>query len=364
MNVFLRTRLFRNLFNFKPEAQQIEYGSAYSLYPGRIHVEGLMIRGSDSSVQWVLHADACDFSVSFLELTKRRFHASRIRAHGYDMRVRLKLPDLSPERLAALPPVPGYADPARPDAVLPPELTDEAYNLWTIILDDADVEHVRELWVDTLRFSGDLHVKGRWYFKPVRWLEVGPATVDVATLDVGHGMMPLATGLRGALTATVHPFDVREPDGAAVLKYISVDGGLRGDLKLADAFTVFSPTKQVKFDRGEGPIDARVILDHGVLDPGTHVAIEAPSSAAHAEGISFAAAAAIDLKVDADPSQSSLATIGLGLATLVVKRPPAEAHAASVHVALKSHDVNLAQHPFDDLTFALDVDGAESKAIA
>ncbi len=358
MNVFLRTRLFRHLFNFKPEAQEIDYASAYSLYPGRIHVEGLMIRGSDSAVQWVLHADACDFSVSFLELTKRRFHASRIRGRGYDMRVRMKLPDLSPERLAALPPVPGFADPVRPDAVLPAELTDANYDLWTIYLDDADVEHVRELWIDTLRLSGDLHVNGSWYFKPIRWLEVGPATVDVAALDVGYGMKPLATGLVGSVRATVHPFDVRVPDGTEVLKYISVDASLHGQLLLASAFTAFSPTKDVKVDRGEGPIEARFMLDHGALVAGTHVAIEAPDTEAHAEGMSFDAAAKLELKVDA------AATASLELSKLVVTRYAAEAGATAASIALTTHELSLAEHRFDDVTFAADVKGLEAKAIA
>jgi hypothetical protein len=50
MNVFLRTRLFRDLISADPGSLRVEYASAYSLWPGRIHVEGLSIRGLDSNV--------------------------------------------------------------------------------------------------------------------------------------------------------------------------------------------------------------------------------------------------------------------------------------------------------------------------
>ena len=63
MNVFLRTRLFRNLIGFSPEDMLIDYDSAYSLFPGRIHADGLHIRGSDSKVEWILIIDHCDFAL-------------------------------------------------------------------------------------------------------------------------------------------------------------------------------------------------------------------------------------------------------------------------------------------------------------
>src|SRR5580692_8947530 len=52
MNAFLQTRWFRSLINFSPEQLLVEYRRAYSILPGKIHADGLSIRGSDGSVEW------------------------------------------------------------------------------------------------------------------------------------------------------------------------------------------------------------------------------------------------------------------------------------------------------------------------
>ena len=55
-NVLLRTRLLRNVIEDSPTSfailgdsseLRLDYASAYSWIPGRVHVEGLKIRGSD-----------------------------------------------------------------------------------------------------------------------------------------------------------------------------------------------------------------------------------------------------------------------------------------------------------------------------
>ncbi len=79
MNVFLRTRLFRDAISSSPDSLRVDYRSAYSIVPGRIHVEGLLVRGRDSSVEWILALDRCDFRVSFLALARKKFDASRAR---------------------------------------------------------------------------------------------------------------------------------------------------------------------------------------------------------------------------------------------------------------------------------------------
>jgi hypothetical protein len=42
-----------------------------------------------------------------------------------------------------------------------------------------------------------MRVRGRWLFRPLRWLEVGPAEIDVNALDVSYGPSePLLSHLR------------------------------------------------------------------------------------------------------------------------------------------------------------------------
>jgi hypothetical protein len=269
MNVFLRTRLFRSLVSANPDVMLVDYTSAYSLVPGRIHVERLSIRGRDPNVEWILTLDRCDFRVWPLDLFHRRFHASHVRGDGLALRARLREPSFTPDHAAALPPIPGFSDPPY-SGIKPPPITDEEYDLWSAWLEDMVAEHVRELWIDTVRSTGDLDVRGDWYFKPVRWLDVGPATVDVRTLDVSHGEGE--TWIRsatGQVVATVHPGDVRGYAGGNVLDVVSVSADLSGLVHGRPVVRRLLGRRGVTLDDGAAPFEAHLELDHGVLSPAT-----------------------------------------------------------------------------------------------
>jgi hypothetical protein len=223
-NVVLQTRLLRNLVGRDPTALRLDYQSAYSIVPGRVHVEGLSVRGRQRSLEWLFTLDRADVSVSLVDLLHKRFHATRVRSTGFAIRVRLRLERAQaiPNVLAALPPIDGFADPPLLDAgPEPPPLTDADYNLWMVHLEDVEVEHVREVWIHTVRSEGDSRLRGRWLFRPARWLDVGPATVDANGVDIFYGSHPLTTGVRGSFGATVHPFDPRQAKGLAVFDHVS-----------------------------------------------------------------------------------------------------------------------------------------------
>ncbi len=355
MNLFLRTRAFRDLVNGDPEEIAIEYARGYSILPGRIHVEGLSIRGRDHHVEWILRLDRCDFTVSFLDLARRRFHASRVRGDGLTLRVRLRVDrTATPEHDAALPPVPGFADPPYKDPGPPPApLTDADYDLWSAQLDDVDAEHVRELWIDTLRMTGDLRVRGRWLFRPVRWLDVGPATVDVAKLDVSYGAHEaLATGVSGSLRATVHPFDVRVPDGAEILRFLSVDADLHGQLHTADTLALATPTADVSFAQGEGPFDGRIMVDHGVLAAPTRLQNDMAAAELGVAGITVRAGVHLELEAKRGDAGQPSATLLVRAAGLDASRADgAQASVASCEASFTSQELDLARAPAADVAF-------------
>ncbi len=365
MNVFLRTNLFRNAFNFKPEAQWLDYRSAYSLFPGRIRVEGLVLRGSDDSVQWILRIDKVSFSVSPLDLVRRRFHASRIGADGLSMRLRLKSDDLDPDRLAALPEIAGFADPPLPVKHPPkPPLSDQDYKLWAIELEGVDAVHVREIWIDALRYAGDTHVHGRWLFRPLRWLDVGPATIDLIDLEVGYGRIPLATEIHGTVSATVHPYDLRAAKGMKIFEHISADARFDGIAEVASTFGIFVAAKDARFEHGTGPFEARLLLGHGVFAPGTHVTVRSPGSELHIADVSLKASASVDLRVDAAPGKESMGSLAFEVADLTVEKPPAEARAKLARVELRTPKVSLSEHSFEGAELTASVREAETSAVA
>jgi hypothetical protein len=370
-NVLLRTGLLRNAVSGSSvsfavigdsTALRLDYTSAYSIVPGRVHVEGLTIRGRERTVEWFLTLDHADVRISLADLLHRTFHATRLRSSGLVLRARMRLDraDATPEVVATLPPIEGFPDaPVLDEGPEPPPLTDATYNLWTIDLEDVDVDHVRQIWIQALRAEGDTHVTGRWLFHPQRELDVGPATVDANGVDFSYGSAPLATGVRGSFGATVHPFDLRHADGLEVLDHVSYDGQLRGRGFIDDVLRLLAPRSGVRFTRWEGPFDARLVLDHGTLADGTHVSTEADDCAIGAGALVLEAPIRIEIGV-----QEHLATIDMRVSGLRVSGPGAErAHLASIAVAVTSRELRLA-HLGGDARFAVDVGGATTSDIA
>jgi hypothetical protein len=370
-NVLLRTRLLRNAISGSPVSfaisgqtsdLRLDYASAYSIFPGRVHLDGLTIRGRDQSVEWLLTVDHADVAVSLVDLLHRTFHASRLRASGFTIRARLRLDraGATPQVVAALPPIAGFADPPLRDAgPRAPPLTDASYNLWTIDLENVDVEHVREVWIHTVRSEGDSHVYGRWLFRPQRWLDVGPASVHVDGVDISYGSHPLATGVRGSFGATVHPFDLRQPKGLEIFENVSTNGQLGGRANVDEALRLLAPGRGVTLTRWEGPFDSHVVLDHGRLADGTRVGIDAKDCAIEANGLAFAAAIRTDLGVEA-----GVGTVDTRVTGLRVSRSGSEqARITSIAATVTSRHLQIAQ-AFDDARFALDVTGAETDLVA
>jgi hypothetical protein len=367
VNLFLGTRLFRNTINGDPESFLLDYASATSFLPGRVHVEGLTIRGAGRHDEWILTIDHADVVVSLADLLRKRFHASRVRVNGFSIRVRFKMdPALAtPEILAAIPPVPGFADPPYtdpgPDA---PPPTDANYDKWMVDLEDVDVEHVREIWIHVARTESDSRVRGRWIFRPGLFIDVGPATVDVNALDFFYGGRLLASGVRGAVGATLHPFDLREP-GLAVLEHMSTDGHVGGVAMMANTLTSLFPSSEVRFVAGEGPLEARVILDHGVFVSGTHAVAESAHARAVAEGLTFESSTrvAFDVKDRSSPP-GVVASLDAVASDLRVSSGGAVVGAvASVAATLTGPRLRIA-HVFDDATFAVDVHGAQTPSLS
>ncbi|HEX5098806.1 MAG TPA: hypothetical protein VFV94_04870, partial [Polyangiaceae bacterium] len=111
-NLVLCTPLLKK-FAASSDDLRVDYGSAYSLIPGRIEVRGLRVRMHDHNVEFEIAVERGTLDVSLHELLRKRFHALRVDADavGYRMRHRLSHVGLEGPRVAAYPPIAGFADP-------------------------------------------------------------------------------------------------------------------------------------------------------------------------------------------------------------------------------------------------------------
>jgi hypothetical protein len=363
INVLVGTRMLRSALSADPEEMLVDYASAYSWVPGRVHVEGLRIRGSDSNIQWILGIDKCDFHFSPLDFLHRRFHASHVRGEGLTFRVRLRVDSATPEHLAALPPIPGFSGfPHRKPGPEPPPPTDAQYHLWSIQLDDVDARDVREIWTDTIRYSGELRVRGRWIFRPMRWLDVGPAVVDAETLDISSGPHALARGLSGSIDATVYPFDLRGHRGLQILEEVSTTVRIKGLLRAAETLEALAPVPGLTFVRGDGLLDAFIHVDHGVLAGGTKVSFESAETRTTSPKLTAEGPARAQFEV----VESSPKPVGRlearGDELRLFGQRGAKGTLKSAAASVSSHELAL-ENAFGDATFTAAFEDAETPSL-
>jgi hypothetical protein len=298
MNVFVGTRMFRAAVSYDPNALLVDYDRAYSPLPGIVHVDGLRIRGRDSHVEWLLALDHCDFRVSFTDLLRRRFHASQVEGDGLALRVRRRLDSVTTVAMAATPTIPGFLDPPVSDVGPPPApLTDENYSLWSVYLDGARARHVREIWIDTVRYSGDVLIAGSWFFRPMRWLTVEPASIEMHPLDVSFGEVePWVKGASGTLRVAVHPTDLVATPSSALVGRVSIHGDVGGEVVLSNPLNRL--VEGAHWAPAAARFDARIDVDRGVVESPTHATLDPFEANVVADGWSLQATTRAEVEVD------------------------------------------------------------------
>jgi hypothetical protein len=278
-NVVLRTRLLRDLVS-RGDDVELDYASAYSVWPGLVHVRGLALQVQDYQNQLSVAADSGVVKVSLHGLLFRRFHATDVALSGLAFRFRQKVEPREGMRpyVAAFPPITGFADPPVLSGEKPPPLPDAEYDLWQIALDRVDAE-LRELWILEYRYLGPGSVHGGFRLLPARHFAVYPAAVHLkrGTLSIGDEVAAgrLELELEGHVEAT----DVRQVQGAALAEKMT--GRLRANIEeielgVLDARGDNARKWQVD---GRGRLDVNASMTHGRLDERSSAELEVPKLA-------------------------------------------------------------------------------------
>jgi hypothetical protein len=221
-NVILRTRFLRDVVS-RGDGVELNYASAYSVWPGLVHLRSLSLEVQDYGIQFAVLADSGVVKVSLHDLLLRRFHATRVDLQGLAFRLRPKVQpsEAKSARVAAFPPIAGFADPPLVDGPKPPPTPDAEYDLWQVSIDDVHAE-LRELWFMEYRYLGTGRVaRGGFRVQPGRAFAIYPAQVLLGrgVLSVGDAVavQRLELDLQGYVDST----DVRQVRGAALAEKVS-----------------------------------------------------------------------------------------------------------------------------------------------
>ncbi len=251
----LSTKLISSDGQLRRGDRLLTYDSAWSVWPGVVHVKGFEVRGSDSVLQWMVQLDEVSCDIHLLELLKRKFYARNIRAKGYVFRVRLRVDPTDADNPLPTPSrsIPGYTNPPLLEAGPHEPITDENYDLWTAHLEDVD-STVREIWIQQYRYIGEGRLRGGFFFKPVRVVQVDPTLIELESGEV-HVADHVVARLSGYIQTTINPFDPRNVDGLNVLETIAARVALDAQLPGLDFINFHTgPSSGVRIEDGSGAL--------------------------------------------------------------------------------------------------------------
>jgi hypothetical protein len=202
---------------------QLDFAQAYTLWPGHLRVRDLSLRFEDYNVQFEVALAKADLDIALSQLLFKKFRVTRLVADGTRFRMRHKLVVVGQEaeRVAAYPPIKGFADPPYFVGVRPRPLNAEQQDdLWQVRIEDVQAR-VSELWIMEHRFRGRGMARGSFVVWPTRWVQVEPARLELEDGSLTLGEHLVAKHLRGRITCDIPDMRVPETQGRGVFKEIS-----------------------------------------------------------------------------------------------------------------------------------------------
>jgi hypothetical protein len=301
----------------------LEFGRAYTLWPGHAHVRDLSLRVEDYNVQFEVAIASAELDVALSELAFKKLHITRLDAQGTRFRMRHKLIAVGDdqERVAAYPKIKGFADPPYFVGIRAPGMSDAEADaeLWKIRVENVQAA-VSELWVMEYRYQGPGHAQGSFVVHPTRWVQVEPAALSLQGGTLRLGKHLVAEHVSGKLTCDIPDMRVQEREGADVLKDISASARLelkQGQLDFLQAYLGRFGAATYG-GKAEFRIDARLI--RGSLAVGSRADVRATPFEVHHDLVDLAG----DLMLSFQREQAPVLELAVSAPRITLTRKRAE----------------------------------------
>jgi hypothetical protein len=274
-NIVLWLRIVPWLLN--ADSAALNYDAAWAPWPTRIKLEGLLVKGRDSNVEFAIHIDEAWLTLDLWSaVSARTIKITRVRGSGVSVRAlqRIDPEQVTDEKVNALPDIPGYPKPPVTEAYVPgPPATREHYDQISVDVSGIDAT-AKELWIDEARYRGRMHVVGGFLLRPGLELHIAPdaaVTIESGKLEIAGA--PVLTDLRGRAHAETPYFNPCEPKDLAILAFFSGSLVLRGNLPNTEFARYFLKHSGVELHGGSGSVELDVVFVRGIVQPGTSIAL-------------------------------------------------------------------------------------------
>jgi hypothetical protein len=255
----------RALINEDPESLLLDYDEATSLWPGRVTIRNLRIRGSNQNVEWIIRLAKTRVDYSIFALAQRTLRVERLRGEGLSFFIRNKLEPASVQvaEVSVLPPVPGFADPPlRSDPVQGPEPEGDP---WRIDVRTLFIDHFDEIWIDAFHYRGLARLEGGFFLRPGLLARIGPARVHFESGRMSIGDAPVDVSVLGTVSGAFEPFEPPLVHGSEVWQKVTGDVALdAGFERLASLQYLARPAGDARLEDGAGSGTIRAAIERGI----------------------------------------------------------------------------------------------------
>jgi hypothetical protein len=275
-NWMLRSGVERWL-NRRPERFLIQCDSAWTVWPGVVHVRGFRIRGQTPSVQWWGSVDRGTLWVRLWDLQDREFIAGPVQGTGVSFRLRRRADAPRRRRVTQQglePAIPGFSNPParKPETLYPPAPPRRRRDPWHIRLARIQFEDVREIWIEEYHFAGKGRVTSGFDLRLRKSVELDPTRLEVASGDLLLGDRPILATAKGRIEGRIEPFSPAEHRGWDVLRFVSGRAGFQGRVRSLEFLDLhFRKTKWLDIRSGGGPVDVDLRMGRGRILPGSRL---------------------------------------------------------------------------------------------
>lgn len=258
-NLALNTDTLQAVINRKPEKLLVEWQGGSTLWPGRVHIEGLRIRGQSKKVQWQMTLHEGDFRLSVLDLLQRRIHVRGGSGSSFSFvtRPRLDAMENPPPEAPHWAEIEGLENPPDPppEVLYPPKT--KGKEPWHIVVDQVVLSGDTRFFLGPVEVVGEGTVIGGVDYR----LRGGPLGVPLAKMDlhdVRFAMAEQALMEDGTLAvdARLVSHMRAEARGRKILSKIVGSIDLRGDIASLRALNDYIPEATgFAFEAGSGTIE-------------------------------------------------------------------------------------------------------------
>lgn len=357
VHLLIATPLLRHFANKSPEKFKLEYGSAWSVFPGRVHVRGLQLRIRISDAEVYVSSDRVYGTISLFALTKKTIKAHDLQASGMTVRVRPRFDreDLKPLTMEGYAEIPGFDEPPF-RSQKPRELTDVS-GLWTIDLQRVNADTLRELWIGPYRFAGDARITGGVFIKPLREFELWPSTMEIRSGVLTLAKRPFSSDVKGTLEASIARHNPKAVDGTEMFRHLSgkVDlGSAIDDVGFVQRWLV--PEANVQVSGGSGAAQSKVAIVNGVFQDGSTLIVKGQKMLVRHAPLSAWLDSDVVLRADQGALRMTAKLTELRIARRYAESYPIKSDQLVFTAVTRSLD--LARKPFDDLLVSVDLQRA------